>query len=117
TVADRSVNDFCLDLTEVTAWAYAQCEAEGGCAPAADTVWWPGIDEKERDTTSELCNAGRRDREQHPINCVTWSQAQAYCRWRGARLPTEAEWAWAATGGADRRVYPWGDTPLSASRA
>jgi formylglycine-generating enzyme required for sulfatase activity len=117
TIDDRSVGDFCLDLTEVTAEAYARCEGDGACPPAADTVWWAGIDDEERDAASELCTAGRREREQHPINCVTWAQAQGYCRWRGARLPSEVEWQWAAMGGADRRTFPWGDAPLSATRA
>lgn len=116
TVDELSVEDFCLDLTEVTAWAYAQCQGDGGCTAAADTVWWPGIEAEERDTASELCTAGRRDREMHPVNCITWTQAQAFCRWRGARLPSEGEWQWAAMGGADRRTYPWGDASPTAGR-
>ena len=116
TLDEGSIADFCLDTTEVTAAAYARCVEDDGCAPAADTAWWSGIEAEERDAASELCNAGRRDREQHPINCVTWTQAQTYCRWRGARLPSDAEWQWAATGGADRRTYAWGEEPPSAAR-
>lgn len=48
--------------------------------------------------------------DQHPINGVSWLQAAAYCEWRGGRLPTEAEWEYAATGG-DERIFPWGDEP------
>ena len=47
--------------------------------------------------------------EQCPMNCMNWYEAFAFCIWDGARLPTEAEWEYAAVGGDENRLYPWGD--------
>lgn len=94
------LDPFWIDETEVTLAEYAACVAAGGCtAPATDPV--------------PYCNWNQPDRDDHPINCVDWYQAAAYCAWvdEGTnRLPTEAEWEKAARG-ADARVYPWGDAP------
>jgi formylglycine-generating enzyme required for sulfatase activity len=103
-----TVAGFCLDKTEVTTRAYLACAEKGECERPLEKVSWPGIEDKLVKLYSGLCNAGHKDRMEHPINCVAWSMADVFCKKRGARLPTEAEWEFAARGSRQRK-YPWGD--------
>jgi formylglycine-generating enzyme required for sulfatase activity len=51
--------------------------------------------------------------ESKPVNCLDWYTAFAFCAWDGGRLPTEAEWNYAASGGNEQRYYPWSSPPTS----
>ncbi|MEM9462514.1 MAG: SUMF1/EgtB/PvdO family nonheme iron enzyme [Myxococcota bacterium] len=95
-VAEVYLDRFFIDKTEVTVADYARCVDAGSCAPSDDA---PG------------CNRTNMGQDDHPTNCVSWSQANTYCRWvddSTKELPTEAQWEKAARG-TDARMYPWGD--------
>jgi len=87
---------FEMDRTEVTVAEYGACVEAGGCTEAA------------QGSRNDACNWKRPERGSHPINCVDWDQAKAFCSWSGKRLPTAAEWEYAARG-TDGRKYPWGN--------
>ncbi|MCA9656405.1 MAG: SUMF1/EgtB/PvdO family nonheme iron enzyme [Myxococcales bacterium] len=101
------VGPYCIGVHEVTVDEYRSCSDVGECKRAHRTSEWPG-EGPHQTAWDELCNENHDDRGDHPMNCVTWVQAQRYCEWKGGRLPTEAEWEMAARG-SDGRVYPWGD--------
>lgn len=96
-----NMSGFCMERTEVTVGAYGRYWALRGHPPelAPDE----GLN----------CNWRRADRVDHPMNCVDWRAAKEYCEWPGhpggpRRLPTEAQWEFAAHGPEGWR-YPWGD--------
>jgi formylglycine-generating enzyme required for sulfatase activity len=113
----ETVSDFDLGRTEVTTAAYRQCVAAGACStPVGMSPDEFPRDKACQDALANECNFTRSDREEHPINCVTLAQAEAYCHWREERLPTEAEWELAARGTV-ARSRPWGKSPWTTGRA
>ncbi len=106
---------YCMDEFEVTVADYKECSDAGRCKRAGTTNVWDGIKPEEAKAFDPLCNIRDQDtKSRHPINCVDWDQADKFCHEQGKRLPTEAEWEFAARG-PDGRKYPWGDDdPASA---
>ncbi|PCC67821.1 PQQ-like domain-containing protein [Nannocystis exedens] len=103
-LGSAKVERFCLDVTEVTTAAYGACVHAGACTPAVvgDVAG---------------CNLTRADRGDHPVNCVDFEQARAYCSWLGKRLPVDEEWMHAARSRVAGGTWPWGAAPLEPSRA
>jgi formylglycine-generating enzyme required for sulfatase activity len=92
-----TLHSYTLDAYEVSVARYGACVQAGACTPMSSS---PGC------ASGAALNASGDS----PVMCVTWGQASSFCAWDGGRrLPTEAEWEFAARGAADR-TYPWGDT-------
>jgi len=133
-----TVSDFRLDKYEITVGrfrkfvaAYSQNMTASGAGknpnnpndPGWDTAWNATLPADAAALTTLQCTEEEASHtwtqsvagnESRPINCIPGYLAQAFCIWDGGRLPTEAEWNYAAAGGSEQRVYPWGSTMLGA---
>ncbi len=138
-----TVDSFYLDKYEVTVGRFRHFVESGRWVPADGTgsvhgnedTAWPGdwgflvqysIPESIADWDDALLCSNAYEtwtvdrqgwNENLPINCVSWFMAQAFCIAEGGRLPTAAEWEYAAAGGSDNRLYPWGDADPDCTRA
>jgi formylglycine-generating enzyme required for sulfatase activity len=134
-----TVSDFRMDTYEVTvgrfrrfvaAYSPKMIDAGAGANPCNpnDPGWTSDSSHWLPETTSDLLadlNCGPAatwtdsdaGAENRPINCVTWYEAEAFCIWDHGRLPTLAEWSYAAVGGSEQRAYPWGSAVPGADAA
>jgi formylglycine-generating enzyme required for sulfatase activity len=96
------IKTFWMAKSEVTVAQYRRCVRAGRCS---------------KPRTGKHCNWGKGGRGQHPVNCVDWKQARSFSRWAGGRLPSEAQWEYAARSGGKSWKYPWGNAKASCARA
>jgi formylglycine-generating enzyme len=111
---------FCIHRTEVTVAEYDACVESKNCTQASALAHWargntkPDMWAASRRLHSQQCNGGNEDKANHPINCISWPQANTYCKAQGFELPSEQQWEYAARGAA-ARSYPWGNEQPNSS--
>jgi formylglycine-generating enzyme required for sulfatase activity len=133
-----TVNDFYLDKYEITVGRFRQFVNAGmgtqASPPASgvgansliagsgwNSTWNANLPADTASLkTAVKCNSSFQTwtdtaggNESMPVNCLDWYTAFAFCAWDGGRLPTEAEWNYAASGGNEQRYYPWSSPPTS----
>ncbi|MGN6543194.1 MAG: formylglycine-generating enzyme family protein [Ginsengibacter sp.] len=133
-VREVTVDSFFIDATTVTNQQFAEFISATGYTTDAERFGWSFVfyallSEKMKDTHPQVSaqtpwwcairgakwnrpegfDSDIQSRMDHPVVHVSWNDAQAYCKWSGKRLPTEAEWEYAARGGLIQNKFPWGN--------
>ncbi len=102
-VHEVTLDAFWIDRTEVTNAQFAGCVADGACQPPSETS-----------SSTRDPYYGNDEFADYPVIYVSWNDASEFCEWAGGRLPTEAEWEYAARG-PESFTYPWGNNGPSTS--
>jgi formylglycine-generating enzyme required for sulfatase activity len=115
-VTNAQFNEFVARTNYITdaerfGWSFVftgQLEAKQSGAQPEGLPWWRRTEGATwRNPEGPDSSVGHR--EDHPVVHVSWRDVSAYASWAGKRLPTEAEWEYAARGGLEQKLYPWGD--------
>lgn len=105
------LSDYYIDQYEVTNQQFSDFLNDQGNQKEANATWLDVSASNDEGHLHQVDEIWAPDAgfENHPVVEITWYGAKAFCSWRGARLPSEAEWEKAARGTLDERIYPWGE--------
>jgi formylglycine-generating enzyme required for sulfatase activity len=111
------LNSFWMDKTEVTVGQFRQFVDATKYVTEAEKFGWSGVFDLSKKSWGKVDGAnwrqpggpGQLARDDEPVMQVSWNDAVAFAAWAGKRLPSEAEWEYAARGGLAGKIYVWGD--------